>query len=482
LTEPSRHEAALFTRDHGPIPIYTTSFYCRGCYTRYYPNYCLHDKASQRTYYGGIPQYIQSSKKIFVERSLCERFCTQMAMSWTSATNCARIYNAEFDDLRASIKLPAGWKFTLKLDTDNSSDAFYLYSLLLDHSCQGSFLKLPHHAPNNTERLHDALELRNMQMVGPGQPEWNHACSGCTKLYKNSDGTAEALRSTVTDGVTLGHSCCAYHDCKEPLPTNRHIFCQIHQDLYNQCAVTDCTSPVEKGYRTCADPSHRSLEKLKVIQPEDAMSTSVNTVTDLGHAASATLNEDPNTQPMETNPEEIEIQCDKKTNGTTRRLKARFGRRRTHNEELCVASCGMILGRATFYGAEGLNGVRLFWKRLFPTQHSLPNVLWYDNNCGMQAMLQADNDHYFDNCALPVDVFHFKSKHKEQDKFCGMYCNPHLWRDLITEDGTWLFNSSAAEQTNAWFGGYLAIVRDMRVERYNFFLDEMIRRRNEYLR
>lgn len=35
--------------------------------------------------------------------------------------------------------------------------------------------------------------------------------------------------------------------------------------------------------------------------------------------------------------------------------------------------------------------------------------------------------------------------------------------------------------TNVWFGGYQAIVRDMRVERYNFFLDEMIKRRNRMI-
>ena len=45
----------------------------------------------------------------------------------------------------------------------------------------------------------------------------------------------------------------------------------------------------------------------------------------------------------------------------------------------------------------------------------------------------------------------------------------------------WRFNSSAAEQANAWIGGFLAIVREMRVENYNFFLDEMIRRRNDWL-
>ena len=60
-------------------------------------------------------------------------------------------------------------------------------------------------------------------------------------------------------------------------------------------------------------------------------------------------------------------------------------------------------------------------------------------------------------------------------------CNPALWAELMTANGAWLFNSSVAEQTNAWFGGFLSIVHEMRVDRYNFFLDEMIHRRNNMI-
>ena len=99
---------------------------------------------------------------------------------------------------------------------------------------------------------------------------------------------------------------------------------------------------------------------------------------------------------------------------------------------------------------------------LFPTKASLPGVLWHDNNCQIVKMLKNDEDDhlrtYFDGCALPVDVFHFKSKHKESDIDCGANCNPYIWPELRTEDGKWRFNSSAAEQANAWFGGYQAIV------------------------
>lgn len=123
--------------------------------------------------------------------------------------------------------------------------------------------------------------------------------------------------------------------------------------------------------------------------------------------------------------------------------------------------------------------------RLFPTKRSLPGVLWHDNNCKMRGMLNSDTDpflkHYFDDVALPVDVFHFKCKHKADDVDCNAYCNPYIWKELRTDDGKWRFNSSAAEQANGWFGGYQSIVREMQVDRYNFFLDEMIARRNKLI-
>jgi hypothetical protein len=40
-----------------------------------------------------------------------------------------------------------------------------------------------------------------------------------------------------------------------------------------------------------------------------------------------------------------------------RKIKAQFGRRRTHNEQTLVRPCGVICARATFYGAEAVSNV-----------------------------------------------------------------------------------------------------------------------------
>jgi len=122
---------------------------------------------------------------------------------------------------------------------------------------------------------------------------------------------------------------------------------------------------------------------------------------------------------------------------------------------------------------------------LFPTRRSLPGVIWYDNNCKLYSMLRNDADprlrDYFKGCALPVDVFHYKTKHKASDIDCGKNCNPYIWPELRINDTEWRFNSSAAEQVNAWYGGFQAIVREMQVDRYHFFLNEMVKRRNRLI-
>jgi len=97
-----------------------------------------------------------------------------------------------------------------------------------------------------------------------------------------------------------------------------------------------------------------------------------------------------------------------------------------------------------------------------------------------------------------VDVFHAKNKHHETDAFCNENCNPALFQELRDGDGdsgTWVLNSSAAEQVNKWITGFHAMTREFPVSRYtitlqfisytlltvfryNFFLDEMILLRN----
>jgi hypothetical protein len=117
-------------------------------------------------------------------------------------------------------------------------------------------------------------------------------------------------------------------------------------------------------------------------------------------------------------------------------------------------------------------------KRTFRAADVKPDHIFFDNKCTLAKMVK--DDPYFKDIGLTVDVFHFKSKHSETDTFCQSNCNPSAFPELASEDGKgWYFNSSIAEQTNVWIGGYHAMCREMLVDKYQFFLDEMMMRRNQ---
>jgi hypothetical protein len=74
-------------------------------------------------------------------------------------------------------------------------------------------------------------------------------------------------------------------------------------------------------------------------------------------AAASELVEDPSTEEnYDMNSEGRPIPTPSEVIGR-RGLKAQFGRKRTHNEQLFVAPCGVILARETFYNAEAIGSV-----------------------------------------------------------------------------------------------------------------------------
>jgi hypothetical protein len=130
--------------------------------------------------------------------------------------------------------------------------------------------------------------------------------------------------------------------------------------------------------------------------------------------------------------------------------------------------------------------IQNFVMRVYPNILALPSFIFYDSNCSFLKMLEAEKalhdpfGYYFDNCGLPVDVFHFWCKHKWTDTICNEKCNALNWPQLTSEDGSRRYNSSRAEQTNAWIGRYQSMLREMPQVHYRFVLDKMVKRRNRY--
>jgi hypothetical protein len=205
----------------------------------------------------------------------------------------------------------------------------------------------------------------------------------------------------------MGHPCCNILDCQEHLRSVKDQFCPKHQGLIQQCCITTCTAAIEPEFRTCSDLKHRNLELYQYQKgkamfqlknrlqrsrglPDSLPDIPVSSPSRLPQSSSETDATAADLlpvqfdieEPWELNAlrpnladaeEEIELDsadaqfegCDGKSAKGNRVVRARFGRKRTHNEELCVYSCGIVAGRATFFGSEAPNGVRVSCLSLF---------------------------------------------------------------------------------------------------------------------
>jgi hypothetical protein len=79
--------------------------------------------------------------------------------------------------------------------------------------------------------------------------------------------------------------------------------------------------------------------------------------------------------------EDVNGICDGKPESGNHSIRARFGCKHTHNEELCVGSCGVLLGRVTFYGSEAPNGVQVSMHIFFPkVLLTMPIIVFLDES------------------------------------------------------------------------------------------------------
>lgn len=96
------------------------------------------------------------------------------------------------------------------------------------------------------------------------------------------------------------------------------------------------------------------LQRTQIAHPNDAVAEEVDdssAIADDEHEDEYEIAGDVAPLPSPTSNEPHQL------NPKPRKLRAQFGRRRTHNEELFVAPCGMILARETFFHAEGVASV-----------------------------------------------------------------------------------------------------------------------------
>lgn len=190
------------------------------------------------------------------------------------------------------------------------------------------------------------------------------------------------ITAGVTDGVTVGHPCCSVDHCQIRLLNVRDRFCPKHQDKVGECAVEGCTGQATQRHVTCTNPSHRAWEhkKRRVRRRGTAFNLLTSRLRKAGeghyapsinnmpsHVDNSPLSDPSKNRAIASEPRQVRRDISFDPNDflddsgdlelNVEKYKGRVCRRWTHNEQLFVSCCGIIKGRATFFGAEGPAGV-----------------------------------------------------------------------------------------------------------------------------
>ncbi|KAG1738148.1 uncharacterized protein EDB91DRAFT_1249466 [Suillus paluster] len=137
------------------------------------------------------------------------------------------------------------------------------------------------------------------------------------------------------------------------------------------------------------------------------------------------------------------------------KLKATFCRQHTNNEQLVVRPCGVICGRGTMYHHKAVLNVLIMIEKMFTLLRARkPQHMIYDSNCNTLHEVESRKITFFEGMGMCIDAFHHKTKHKASDVLCHERCDMKAYPELLDDNGKYYFNSSIAEQTNVWFGGF----------------------------
>lgn len=282
-------------------------------------------------------------------------------VSSTSATNCARIYNSS---VSRQNEFPLQWP-SPEVTLDHVWDTFIIISLLED-CCHRKRSLVVKRSGTQSERFNDAMAHRNQRMRSFRQPDARrHKCTKCCRVYEASTNmAAQFVRVVVVDGVTVSRPCCSVPYCFESLRSVNDRFCHLHMAEHgNQCAIISCTSSVTPGSKTCQNLDHKAVEALHALRGQSHFQ-----LRERLERSRAIVDNPARAIPKSAVPVEVdgdmsdeglqEFKVDhSQDHSKKKKLRAQFGRNRTHCEVLIIAPCGIIHDRRTFYRTEGVGSV-----------------------------------------------------------------------------------------------------------------------------
>ncbi|KAE9387120.1 hypothetical protein BT96DRAFT_948614 [Gymnopus androsaceus JB14] len=172
----------------------------------------------------------------------------------------------------------------------------------------------------------------------------------------------------------------------------------VHQGFSQVCRIVGCSEPIEQGFKMCENEQHCAAEG----KYNEAGQAAIQLKKRFEHSvASATAEEDD---------EELDIGYEDR--GVAEAVEGAFSLVAKFTQETFTGCC-------------------------------VPNHVIYDSNCILSKYVRNHQNKelckFFAKIGLAVDVFHFKCKHKEGDKWCKL-------RYEANGKMKWFFNTSIAEQ------------------------------------
>ncbi|KAI9567553.1 hypothetical protein HD554DRAFT_2192833 [Boletus coccyginus] len=141
LMKAEQWQAILYTLDRGPIITKHVHLQCEHYKITYELNFYV--EGAHRYYYDTMPDIIQVSNHIFIEKRVIDLFDNLANLSWTLFTNCTHLYNTTFShkiDMPTFADNPIS-RFVVRLTQQNIWNGFVIKALLLDClQCQSTLI------------------------------------------------------------------------------------------------------------------------------------------------------------------------------------------------------------------------------------------------------------------------------------------------------------------------------------------------------
>ncbi|EGF98031.1 uncharacterized protein MELLADRAFT_96227 [Melampsora larici-populina 98AG31] len=287
----------------------------------------------------------------FMTHRLAHHFKMSQMLQHSSIFNIVNLYNDTHIVACPPPLFSPTQSFSSSLSAGVCKDGMDIHTLLYHFSSRSHQLVVPADGLDAT-RYEEAKEAHTAYVRANGSSHKNHSCGKCTSIrHCQQPDEYSVIRAVVTDGLTIGRYRCSASraqleylamDAGDPPPNGpclnsldnvRSRFCRKHfQLLQKQCEAQPCTRPVMLGQKTCDLESHIRAETAELQDYED-----------IQHA------------------NEADRYDEKGRDGgvSSKESRPKLSRERTHNDQLIVGACGVVLARQTMFRAESPSAVKV---------------------------------------------------------------------------------------------------------------------------